>query len=76
MQVSKWGDDLAVRLPSEVVDGFQLKEGDEVEVQVTRAPLPKPVSDEEFEASMQRIRKLRRALPPDYKFSREEANGH
>ena len=33
MQVSRWGDSLAVRLPATVVDALQLKEGDEVEIQ-------------------------------------------
>ena len=32
MQVSKWGNSLAVRLPSEVVDALNLKEGDQIEI--------------------------------------------
>ena len=34
MQVSKWGNSLAVRLPATVVDALGLKEGDQVEIQV------------------------------------------
>ena len=30
MQVAKWGNSLAVRLPKAVVDALRLKEGDEV----------------------------------------------
>ena len=30
MQVSKWGNSLAIRLPQAVVEALQLKEGDEV----------------------------------------------
>jgi antitoxin MazE len=32
MQVSKWGNSLAIRLPASVVDALELKEDDEVEV--------------------------------------------
>ena len=34
MQVSKWGNSLAVRLPATVVDALGLKEGDQIEIQV------------------------------------------
>ena len=34
MQVSKWGNSLAVRLPAAVVEALGLKDGDQVEVQV------------------------------------------
>ena len=36
MQVSKWGNSLAIRLPAAVVDALGLKEGDQVEIQVSR----------------------------------------
>ena len=32
MQVSKWGNRLAIRLPSEVVEALNLKEGDQIEI--------------------------------------------
>ena len=32
MQVSKWGDSLAIRLPASVVEALELHEGDEIEV--------------------------------------------
>ena len=34
MQVSKWGNSLAVRLPAAVVDALGLKEGDEIEISI------------------------------------------
>ena len=34
MQVVKWGNSLAVRLPAAVVDALQLKEGDSIEIEV------------------------------------------
>ena len=37
MQVSKWGNSLAVRLPQAVVEALQLKEGDQIEISVAGA---------------------------------------
>ena len=37
MQVAKWGNSLAVRLPSVVVEALELKEGDDIEVRVLDA---------------------------------------
>ena len=34
MQVAKWGNSLAVRLPAVVVEALELKEGDEIEIHV------------------------------------------
>lgn len=35
LQVAKWGNSLAMRLPSELVRRFGLREGDSVEAQLT-----------------------------------------
>ena len=32
MQIAKWGNSLAVRLPAAVVEALELKEGDEIEI--------------------------------------------
>jgi antitoxin component of MazEF toxin-antitoxin module len=37
MQVSKWGNRLAIRLPQAVVDALQVKEGDEIDISVEGA---------------------------------------
>jgi len=36
MKVFKWDDDLAVVLPQELIDRLALKDGDEIEIVVTR----------------------------------------
>ena len=36
MRVSKWGNSLAVRLPTTVVDALDLKEGDQIEIRIAR----------------------------------------
>jgi antitoxin component of MazEF toxin-antitoxin module len=35
MKVEKWDDDLAIRLPAEVVELLDVKEGDEVDIRVS-----------------------------------------
>ncbi len=72
MRVAKWGNSLALRLPAKVVKELDLAEGDEVEL---RALSPKTLEvsrDAEREWAMRTMRRLRRPLPADYKFDREE----
>ena len=74
IQVSKWGNSLAVRLPAAVVEALELKEGDEIELHVADARhlgvARKPGRDE----LLKRLRAFRGRLPPDFKFDRDEAN--
>jgi antitoxin MazE len=77
MQIGKWGNSLAVRLPREIVERFDLKEGDtfdtqgiEMALEATRAADVQARRD----AAMEEISKRAFALPPDWKFDREEAN--
>lgn len=74
MQVAKWGNSLAVRLPAAVVEALRLKAGDDIEIQVAgeRAfDIKKGASPRELLA---RLRKFRGRLPADFKFDRIEAN--
>ena len=74
MQVAKWGNSLAIRLPAAIVEVLQLKEGDEIEIRVA--------DNREFGVSrkpnraelLKRLREFRGSLPADFKFDREEAN--
>ena len=34
MQVSKWGNSLAIRLPASLVEALDLKEGDRIEIRI------------------------------------------
>jgi antitoxin MazE len=74
MQVSKWGNSLAVRLPASVVEALELKEGDDIELYVADrrelGVLRKPGREE----LLKRLREFRGWLPADFKFDREEAN--
>ncbi len=79
MQVAKWGNSLAVRLPAALVQELGLKPGDELELspaasgtsgQLAMAVARKPTRKELVAG----LRKFRGALPADYRFNREEAN--
>ncbi len=74
MQVSKWGNSLAIRLPAAVVEVLDLHEGDDIEVYVADAHRfavsRRPTRDE----LLRRLKEFRGQLPADFKFDRDEAN--
>ncbi len=72
MQVKKVDDSLVVRLPDDLVRELDLKEGDEVDVQISRARRSAVESKLTREEALQILQDLSRPLPPDYKFNREE----
>lgn len=74
MQVAKWGNSLAVRLPATVVEALALKEGDQIEIRVAGTRSFEVSRDKSRETALERIRKLRRPLPLGFKFDREEAH--
>jgi antitoxin MazE len=75
MQVFKWGDSLAVRLPKSLIDELKLKESDQLNVV---AAWDGVIEVETREA--QRLRAIERlasrnwTLPEGYRFDRDEAN--
>lgn len=74
MQVSKWGNSLAIRLPATVVDALELKDGDDIEIRVADVrvfAISKKPGAEQF---LERLKAFRGRLPADFKFDREEAN--
>jgi antitoxin MazE len=74
MRVSKWGNSLAIRLPTAVVDALDLKEGDQIEIRIARERVFEVSRDHSKPDALARLRKLRRPLPPGFVFDREEAN--
>jgi antitoxin MazE len=74
MQVAKWGNSLAVRLPAAVVEALNLKEGDHIEIRVAGDREFEVDRDQKRQAALEGLRKLQRPLPPGFKFDREEAN--
>ena len=74
MQVSKWGNSLAIRLPSVVVEALELKEGDDIEIRVAGTGTFEVERKPSREEWLQRLRRFRGMLPADFKFDRDEAN--
>ena len=74
MQVAKWGNSLAIRIPAAVAKALELKAGDEVEIQVEGprefALRRKPGRDD----LLKRLRAMRGRLPADFVFDRDEAH--
>jgi antitoxin MazE len=74
MQVSKWGNSLAVRLPAAVVELLDLKEGDHIDIHVAGNRTFSVERDHGREQALQRLIARQIELPPGWKFDRDEAN--
>ncbi len=75
MQVARWGNSLAIRLPAAVVEVLGLKEGDQIEVTVAgreRIAVKRSPNNREI---LERLRKYRGLIPADFKFDRLEEYG-
>jgi antitoxin MazE len=75
MQVSKWGNSLAIRIPADVVRALGLKEGDDVDLCALDDNAVAVITERQRrEAALERLRRFRGLLPADFKFNREEAH--
>jgi antitoxin MazE len=74
MQVAKWGNSLALRLPAAVVKALDLKEGDDVEIGVAGARSLEVKRKPGARQLLARLRKYRGRLPADFRFDRLEAH--
>ncbi len=79
MQVAKWGNSLAVRLPVALVQELGIADGDELLLQPSprQASLPASVTVVRQPGKLEKLqaaRKFRAAWPVDFSFDRDEAN--
>lgn len=78
MQVAKWGNSLAVRLPVSLVKTLNISDGDELELRpAPTAAGPATVLVERQASKLDKLREARRfraAWPADFAFDRDEAN--
>jgi antitoxin MazE len=74
MQVSKWGNSLAIRLPASVVEALKLSEGDDVEVVIADERIFQLRKTPGKDALFARLRQFRGKLPADFTFERDEVN--
>ena len=74
MQVSKWGNSLAIRLPAAVVEALQLRDGDDIQVHVAGARVFEVKKEPGRQELLQWLRKFRGRLPAGFVFERDGAN--
>lgn len=74
MQVAKWGNSLAVRLPITVVEALNLKEGDQITIHIAGQREFEIDRDRRREEAIETLNKLSRPLPEGFTFDRESAN--
>jgi antitoxin MazE len=74
MQVSKWGNSLAIRLPAAVVEALDLKDGDQIEVRIAGTREFEVSRDHSRQEAIERLRRLRRPLPAGFTFDRAAAH--
>ncbi len=74
MQVAKWGNSLAVRLPAALVQALDLKEGEEISLHVVNARTFEVAKKKEVRELLARLHQFRGRLPADFHFDRLEAN--
>lgn len=74
MQVAKWGNSLAVRLPKKLVEKMKLQPGDELDIvdASSRAIAVKKI--DRRKAALERMAARNWTLSLGYRFDRDEAN--
>ena len=75
MQISKWGNSLAIRIPSSVVKALELHEGDDIEVLVAGEREFQLKKKPGHQALLKRLRRFRGKLPADFNFDRDIMGG-
>ena len=74
MQVAKWGNSLAVRLPAAVVELLELKEGDDIELTVRDKARMEVARKPGAAELIAKLKSFHGKIPPDFKFDRDDAN--
>jgi len=74
MQVSKWGNSLAIRIPASIVNALELREGEEVELHLAGERSFEIMKKPTTSALLERLHQLRGRLPADFHFDRTQAN--
>ncbi len=75
MQVSRWGNSLAVRLPKALVEQLGLKEGDQLNVVAAKdGAIEVETNEDQRRRALERMAARNWTLPNGYRFDRDEAN--
>lgn len=73
MRVAKWGNSLAIRLPSDLVEALNLREGDDIQVVAANERAIAVKSSPKFLDLIEKLRSQGKLLPRDYRFTRADA---
>jgi len=73
MQVAKWGNSLAIRLPSAVVKALELEEGDDIALHIKGAREMEVTRKPDRAALLARLDAFAGRLPADFTFDRDDA---
>jgi antitoxin MazE len=75
MQVSKWGNSLAVRLPKALVEKLGLKQGDQLNVVAAKdGAIAVETNEDQRRRALERMAARNWTLREGYSFDRDEAN--
>lgn len=74
MQLARWGNSFAIRVPKDVVEKLGLKQGDDIMVRIAGDGAFEVARDDKRAQAIARIRELAVDMPPGWTFTREEAN--
>lgn len=74
MQISRWGNSLAVRIPSAVAEALDLREGDDVTIRVSDPKTFELSKNDSRRDALNRIKGSMVELPADWKIGRDELN--
>ncbi len=75
MQVSRWGNSLAVRLPKALVEELGIKEGDELTVVAAKdGAIAVETQEQRRLRALQRMAARAWTRPEGWRFDRDEAN--
>lgn len=72
MKLAKWGNSLALRIPSEVVARMRLLPGEEVQLRVDSEDEFQVCRDHSRQEAIEALSRLAKPLPSGYKFNRDE----
>jgi antitoxin MazE len=72
MKFAKWGNSIAVRIPAEVVVKLGISPNEEAQIKVTGENSFEITRDRSRQQAIEKLRKLRFALPNNYVFNRDE----
>jgi antitoxin MazE len=72
MKFAKWGNSIAVRIPADVVVKLGISPNEEAQIKVTGENSFEITRDRSRQQAIEKLRKLRFALPNNYVFNRDE----